>query len=170
MPKAVIKKHIDERLRNLIRLSKAEQKSTHSLSHISHLQFSKLAVLDVSGWIEITQDEIVQKILRDKKISLTDINSFEEAHIKGNHSFDMKSFDSMITAAAGYNSYLKLKTTLGADHNLLSSKLGSLKKIRRELAHETRPSPSSVPSPKYVYDDYFLPIYNILKKIESYSF
>lgn len=170
MPKAVVKKHIDERLRNLIRLSKQEYRSTHSLSYISQLQFSKLAVLDLSGWIEITQDEIIKNILKRKNISVADINKFEKDHIKSNTSLVMNNFGVMIKVAVGYSDFLIMKHRLGSDYDILSSKLGSLREMRRELAHETRPSPSSTPSPKHVYDQYFLPIHDTLKKIESFIF
>ncbi|MGE4314237.1 MAG: hypothetical protein AB7E85_08215 [Pseudobdellovibrionaceae bacterium] len=170
MPKAVIKKHVEERLRNLIRLEKREQKSTHSLSHITPVQFSKLAVLDLSGWIEITQDEIIKKILSSKNISSSEIKTFEKKYIDSNNAFSMNKFDAMLTPAVGYSSFLSFKIMLGADYDLLSSKLSSLKKIRDELAHQTRPSPSSLPSPQTVYDDYFLIIFRILKTIELYKF
>lgn len=167
MPKAVVRKHIDTRFKNLQRLFRLESKSTDTLAQISiQVQLPKLAILELCGWIEETEDAIVSNALKLAKVKHVSIESFYKVHIKTNHSFSYEKFSLMLTKAIGYNNFIRMEKKLAPKIAVLKAKLSDLEKIRNNLAHTYKPDPSSIKTPETIRIEYLEPIDLIFKEIE----
>ena len=168
MPKAVVKKHIEDGLLNIIRLFKEEEASKDKLTYISlKIELPKLAMIELCCWIEDTQDKIVMRAISHSKIKGSQAEKFYKKYIKTNWSFSYKDFRKMLTHAIGERAVLDLEEKLAPEIQLLQSKLSDLKQMRDDYAHSHRPSIAAVKTPKHIYEDYFFPIFNSLKIIED---
>ena len=110
---------------------------TSSRSAKKALFYSKLATLELCGWIEETMDRIVRSCavrnLRDQK----NRKLVEEEVIEKTHAFGYKrSFRRMLIQVVGLRGVEIMERTMGSPSlRGLSSTLGSLKSSRDEQAH-----------------------------------
>ena len=98
--------------------------------------YSKLALLEVCGWIEEAMDEIWLNCLR-YKIKNTNHQDLIEKSIKDNSAFDYeKNFKKILLLIIGLMNIEKLEKKVDAHKfQQLKSELGNLKKSRNSAAH-----------------------------------
>ena len=109
----------------------AKSKSTQDASY-----YSKLAILELCGWIEISLDEAIlsagNRVLKDSKSI-----KFLEDKIKRTYGFDYENhFTSMIVSLIGISGFERLENSI--DESVLinfKSELAILKDRRNSLAH-----------------------------------
>ena len=168
MPKAVVKKHIEDSLKNIISLFQKESKSSYKLSYISlQRQLPKLATIELCGWIEDTQDRIVMRSIKSSNIKPPYIDKFYKDYVKTNNAFRYKDYRKMLTQALGQKTILLIEKELDRDIQILQSKLADLKTMRDSYAHSHTPSVANIKSPLHIYNDYYIPIFKTLKLIED---
>ena len=154
--------------KNINDLDQLYQKSWRS----SRRQFfySKLAVLEVCGWIEETMDDIV-KDCSNRKIAKPSNQSDINELVKRNYGFHYKNnFRKMLIPIIGLSQIEKIEKHLSLQGALpvLESKLDSLKIIRNQFAH-TSTQIGIIPNcnaPSVTRND-FLVIYNALREYEK---
>lgn len=117
---------------NLKQLESAYNKSTGKHS----LYFSKLAILELCGWIEVSVDEIFEKYARKKLKELDNVSSMEVA-IRGVYGFHYKKhFRKLLISAVGLTGAEKVEANVSpVVLARLVSQLGSLYTMRNSLAH-----------------------------------
>lgn len=119
--------------KNLKYLDRKYQKSS-SLTEASYC--SKLAILELCGWIELSMDDIILRAcirgVRDPGFRKA-IND----KVKRNYGFEYeRHFQSMVTALIGYRGYEKIEKKVPTSVSVnLKSELSILKERRNSLAH-----------------------------------
>jgi hypothetical protein len=97
---------------------------------------SKIAIIELCGWIEMSMDEICFGFINR---NLTDLKYKKELKdkIKNNYGFQYeKHFKNMILHCVGYYGFVKIEKTVDAKKNqLFKSELGSLTLMRNSVAH-----------------------------------
>jgi hypothetical protein len=141
----VVKKYIEENLKLLDRAYKKEKDAKRAT------YFSKLAILELCGWIEISMDGLVldhctRKVKLQKNIKLVETN------VKKTYGFDYEQhFRKMIIQLVGVAACEKIERSVDvAAKAKMESHLTSLKTIRDKLAHtyiEGTVAASSIDSP-----------------------
>ena len=98
--------------------------------------YSKLATLELCGWIEESLDDIVLRYADTKLTQEKNTEDFKKI-VKDNFGFDYnKNFRKMLMSLIGLISIEKLESNLQERDFLdLKSQLGSLKTIRNSFAH-----------------------------------
>ncbi|NOQ36807.1 MAG: endoribonuclease [Methylococcaceae bacterium] len=97
--------------------------------------YSKLAHLELCGWIELAQDDIV---LRVAKLHIKDSQNLKDirSSIKRNSSMGQTNFKSMIVEVIGRSGFEKLESLVNSIHqNTLEIELKSLRDTRNAHAH-----------------------------------
>ena len=126
----VVKKHI---LSNIKRLD-----SLYNLSPtFEATYYSKLAIIELCGWIELTMDNIVEHFANKHLKTQPFKNSFKSLKEK-NYGFDYKqNFRKMLSQTVGLHNTEKLETKLnhGGKIAILDATLDSLKTLRNDAAH-----------------------------------
>lgn len=119
-------------LANLRQLQSAYDKSSGKHS----LYFSKLAILELCGWIEMSVDDIVERYSRKILKEQNNITAMEDA-ISGVYGFHYKKhFRKMLTSAVGLAGVEKIESIVPPVVMVrLTSQLGSLSTMRNSLAH-----------------------------------
>ncbi len=163
MSRAIIKGKILTSLRNTQRLFEAENRSRHLSAPLSlNFQLPKLAVLELAGWVEQTQDRIVIELLRKQNVPPTAINEFIAKIVEKNYGFTYDKFRSMLISAVGIQVVAYVEDRNPTLKQSLSSRLGTLNALRRDLAHTLERSSATVPTPKTTETQHFTPIFNDL--------
>lgn len=109
-------------------------RNTHSTTEASYC--SKLAILELCGWIELSMDDIVLRgcvrALKHEKHR----KSMREK-VQRNYGFEyQKHFVSLITSLVGFHGYETLEKSIPATVSVsFKSELGNLKDRRNSLAH-----------------------------------
>jgi len=101
----VVKKYIEENLKQL------DRSFTKETDEKKAMFFSKLAILELCGWIELSMDEIIlnhcKKVLKDNK----NIKSFEGI-VRRNHGFSYdNNFSITLIRLIGYSSWENIEKT-----------------------------------------------------------
>jgi hypothetical protein len=102
--------------------------------------FSKLALLELCGWIEQTMDSIIKDCSNSHLSDQTNINFVEKQIVDRTNGFHYDShFRPMLMKLIGLISLEKIEISLKAsgDYSLLTSQLGTLKAKRDQAAHTT---------------------------------
>ena len=117
---------------NLKQLESAYNKSTGKHS----LYFSKLAILELCGWIEMSVDDIIDQYARRKLHQQSNISAMEEA-VRGVYGFHYKKhFRKLLISAVGLTGVEKIEQNVSpVVLARLTSQLGSLYTMRNSLAH-----------------------------------
>jgi hypothetical protein len=132
--------------------------------------FSKLALLELCGWIEQTMDSILIDCANTKLIDPSNINFVTNNVIKRTYGFHYEDhFRPMLMKLIGLITLEKIETTLKTtgDLPLLTSQLGSLRANRDQAAH------TAISGVTHSYDapsrilGYLTRIHPILVKIET---
>jgi|AntRauTorcE11897_2_1112592.scaffolds.fasta_scaffold03478_4 hypothetical protein len=102
--------------------------------------YSKLALLELCGWLESVQDDIALNYGRNNLSETKNIEFLEETIVGRTFGFDYKSqFRPMLIKIIGLTRVEAIETELRSEGNLqiLVSQLGSLYSLRNSAAHTT---------------------------------
>ena len=134
--------------------------------------YSKLAILELCGWIEETQDEIIINYVKIKLQKVETIAYFKKEIVDKIYGFHYSNqyFRKMLVYTIGIVALEKLEAQLEEDGGSLSrmkSMLGTINRQRNEAAHKhlTETTPR-YDSPSVTYNN-FLIIYALLQKLET---
>ena len=151
----ISKTYIQENLRNLdtaYRTARREKQLYY---------FSKLAILELCGWLETSMDDVVQRHC-NRHLSVASNRKFVENDIiKRNYGFDYNSnFRMMLIRLVGIVQVELIESQTDAvTHALFESNLTSLKTLRNSLAHTYTKSLGQIDSPQ-ITRSRFQPLYN----------
>jgi len=142
-------------------LNELERLYNNSSSQKKSVYYSKLAVIELCGWIEGSMDDIIET---NKRYVKNDI-------ITPTHGFHYKShFRPMLMKSVGIVALEKLEHKLengGAKITILKSTLGRLRGHRNDAAHTfIKGVTNTFDAPSMIKND-FNSIYPILKEIET---
>jgi hypothetical protein len=119
-------------------LQKIEQLYNSTRSLQEGLFYSKLAVIELCGWIEMSMDDIVRRLAAKRLCDPKHRKYIEKDIIKRTYGFDyVRHFLPMIEAIVGCKGIEEMNTRL--DNSLISPLIGALsalKTARDQLAHQ----------------------------------
>ena len=141
-----------------------------STSQKKSIYYSKLAVIELCGWLEDSMDNIIEKYCNGKLKNLANKKYVKDNILTPNHGFHYQSnFRPMLMNSIGIIELEKLEEKLestGAKIEILKSTLGRLKTNRNLAAHTfIKGVTNSYDAPSVVKND-FRRLYPILKEIE----
>ena len=128
----VVKSYIEQNLRTLNRLYRQSARSQEVLF------YSKLAILELCGWIEVSMDDIAlrtaKRLLRDAK----HIKFFEDEILKKVHGFDYeRNFRRMLMAIIGLQGIWQMERAVNqSSFQPMCGALTTLKPHRNKHSHE----------------------------------
>lgn len=169
MSRIVVKKHILESLNAACEgFESAKKDKKNPAAHTKMLHFSKVAVLDLGGWLEVAQLDMVRLALRASSRKHGFSSEKKLKSIKGRSSnFLFETFTRLLSYSMGMDSYHSFESKLPqAQVILLSKKLETLKGIRDGLAHQFKPGAPITIAPRDLRTHYFEPLYKDLRMIE----
>lgn len=152
-------------IQNLDQLEAAFAKATVQ-KHFHY--FSKLAILELCGWIEISMDDLMLRH-STRKLAVTANTNLVENFVKLNYGFDYeRNFRQMLMKLIGIVTCEKIETAMNTQvHTLFTSQLHSLKLVRNGLAHTySKGQATTIDSPT-VTKGRFTDVYNGLKAYET---
>ena len=155
----VVKQHI---LVNIKRLDKLY----NSASTTEATYYSKLAIIELCGWIEFSMDNIAKNFANRHLKTLPYQNSFQ-ALINSNYGFEYKNnFRKMLNQTIGLHNMEQLELPLIATGEIaiLDATLDSLKVLRNDAAHTFIGATTTYQAPSVTKAQLEV-IYPILKKI-----
>lgn len=174
----VDKINIEKTLEDLEDLYKETMTSPNPDSHRILVCYTKLALLELCGWIEETQDQIIMDYLALKSIDQTVMDEFKREVIDRNHGFKYKeNFRKMLIQTVGLISLKQIEFQLENNSNnvtLSQAKilLGNIDKRRNEAAHthltgttSQYDSPSTIIVQLTRVYNFFIQIENALKNL-----
>lgn len=133
------------------------------------LYFSKLALLELCGWIEQTMDYIVIDCSNSKLTEQGNKTLVEQKIVKKTYGFHYEDhFRPMLMKLIGLVKLEQIENNLKStgDLAILTSQLGSLRQSRDKAAHTTLAGTTpSLEAPSRI-KDYLDKIYPIIKKVE----
>lgn len=123
--------------RILSSLNSLEKLYLQSNNNEKEVFFSKLAILELCGWIEVSMDDVVLKCAKRKIKDQKVIKKIENEVIKPNYGFKYnENFRLMLQVVVGEIALTKIETKiLVADLSDFKALLGMLKKLRDKEAH-----------------------------------
>lgn len=127
----VKKKHI---MNNIKRLDSLYDTSPNS---VEATYYSKLAIIELCGWIELSMDNIVEHFA-NKNIKTKPFKDIFKSLKDKNHGFDYKkNFRKMLSQTAGLHNTEKVETKLNltGQITILKASLHSLMTLRNDAAH-----------------------------------
>jgi len=118
-------------------LSQMDNLYRKSIGPMQPLFYSKLAILELCGWIEESMDDIVQKCAKRYLKEGHNINFVNSSVIRQTHGFGYKNnFRNMLMQVIGIINTERLEHNLDSTNfDILKSTLGSLKECRDLQAH-----------------------------------
>lgn len=160
----VVKKYIEE---NLKHLDQAYRKETDNKKAT---YYSKLAILELCGWIEISMDGLVLSHC-SKKVKQQDNIKLVEANVRRTYGFDYdQHFRKMLIQLVGVATCETIETKVDvAKKTKLEAQLALLKTMRDRLAHtyiKGTPQANSVDAPS-VTRSRLVDIYEGLKAFQK---
>ncbi len=133
------------------------------------LFYSKLAVIELCGWIEESMDDMIQILAKMYLKEQINLEYIEDPVIKRTHGFHYNSdFRIMLIQLIGVINVEKLENNLDATKfHIMKSTLGSLKQCRDKQAHtHIKGITQRIDSPSLTQNR-FQKIYEGLKDVES---
>jgi len=130
--------------------------------------FSKLAILELCGWIEMSMDDVIQRHC-DRKISDSVNDKYVEREvIRKTYGFDYdKHFRQMLIKLTGIVTVEKIEKSIDVTvHALFKSQLTSLNTVRNSLAHTYTKQVGVIDAPS-VTKARLQPIYDGLKAYDD---
>ncbi len=158
----IVKTHILKTLKDLDRRFNA------SPSNFEATYYSKLAIIEGCGWIELTMDYIVKSYF-DKKIKTVQFSKICNSLVKKNYGFQYEdNFKKMLIPIIGVKQVEKLEVKLNKRGliDILIAELEALKIHRNDASHTYIRATTSYPSPSSVKGQ-IEKIHPILKQIHS---
>ena len=134
------------------------------------LYYSKLALLELCGWIEQTMDSIIKDCTNSKLTDSANITFVEKQIIDRTNGFHYGNhFRPMLMKLIGLIKLEQIENTLKASGDLvvLTSQLGTLKTKRDQAAHTTITGVTHVYDSPSIVRNYLNRIHPILTKIEA---
>lgn len=132
------------------------------------IYYSKLALLELCGWIEESFDSIIKTSV-SSKIKSDSYRKILQDIIKKNHGFQFKNnFRPMLIKAIGLQKTEKIEILIDSTGKvqILSTILGNLKRVRDDNAHTfIRGTTTTIQTPS-VTKAQFIQIYPIIKEFE----
>lgn len=152
-------------LNNLNTLEKLYNTST---STKKGLFYSKLAILELCGWIEESMDDIVRRCATRNLKSLSDRHDVEKSIIQRTYGFEYKKhFRGMLTQLLGIITLMKLERKLHpVKFQLMEAALETLKTYRDSEAHTHLKGITKRLDAPSVTRNSFLMVYEGLKDID----
>lgn len=132
------------------------------------LLYSKLAIIELCGWIEISMDDLVLRCGRKKIKTSSNLKYFEEQIVEKTYGFEYKKdFKKMLVYVVGISGFELIESKADpVKLQKLKSQLGNLKKPRNTGAHTYLKSIAiSIDAPSLTIQR-FKEIYEGLKDIE----
>ncbi len=122
-------------LKELNKIKRLYDKSMSGSDRDMPKYYSKLALLELCGWIEESMDDIIVKSSRRSRVKdCKYINDF----IERNHGFSYKNFRNMIISLIGITEVERVENKVNkVNKQKLESSLKSLKSMRDNHAHTT---------------------------------
>ena len=158
----IVKGYIESTLRELEKLYNQHQ------SVKKDIYYSKLALLELCGWIEESFDSIV-KVSVSKKLKTDAYKVILKKTIKRNYGFQYaNNFRPMLINAIGLYKSEKIERTIDNTGNIqiLSTTLGNLKQVRDTNAHTfIRGTTTSIQTPSITISQ-FQRVFPIIKEFE----
>ena len=127
----IAKSYIESNLKEIeLRFSKARTQK-------EPLYFSKLAVLELCGWLEISIDDLVCRAVRKRVKDVRVVAKFEESVVNPVYGFHYKKhFRKMLCSAVGEITMHEIETKMDQlKRQRLESELNALSVNRNSLAH-----------------------------------
>ncbi|PIE53455.1 endoribonuclease [Candidatus Fermentibacteria bacterium] len=114
-----------------------DSKYKKSQSNKEALFFAKMAIIELSGWIEESMDDIILRCAKRNLKQISNRDIIKDNIIKSTHGFDYnKHFKKMITSLIGLILYESLEKSFDQHKFLrMKSELGNLVKKRNVEAH-----------------------------------
>lgn len=138
-------------------------------SQLDPLYYSKLALIELCGWVEVTMDEIVRDCARKHLTGSQNLLYVENTIIRGTHSFGYaQDFRTMLMRVIGLVKVEQLEGMLDpTKFQLMKSSLGILRKQRNREAHNYISGITpTVDAPSVIANRHFPRVYEGLKDIE----
>lgn len=126
----VVKKHI---LSNIKRLDSLYNSSPT----VEATYYSKLAIIELCGWIELTMDKVVEHFA-NKHLKTEPFKDSFKSLKENNYGFDYKqNFRKMLSQTVGLHNTEKVETKLHLSGQIaiLNATLNNLKTLRNDAAH-----------------------------------
>ena len=158
------KEHIESLISELEKLYDAPADPTHK-----HF-YSKFALTELCGWLEISMDEIVKEYSATKLSEPKNQKYFEKNSINRTNGCDYKThLRPMLINLIGLKGIEKLEVNLQAQGvlQILSGQLGSLWSLRRPAAHTTIAGITSNYQSPSTMKTYLVSLYPILTTLEE---
>ena len=156
-------------VRNLNELNRRYLISLSDRNPRISMYYSKLCVIELCGWIELTMDDMIKECANKYMQNGRNIDYVENAVVRGTHSFSYKDhFRRMLIQTIGIINVERLENNLDTHKfELLKSGLGSLKQERNRDAHSYLKDVTQTvlaPSRTVIY---FNQVYEGLKDLEK---
>ncbi len=151
----ISKTYIQENLRNLDVAYRTSQRQKQLY------YFSKLAILELCGWLETSMDDIVLRHCNRHLSVIANRKFVEKEIIKKNHGFDYNSnFRMMLIRLVGIVQIELIESRTNAvTQALFESNLTSLRTLRNSLAHTYTKTLGQIDSPQ-ITRSRFKPLYD----------
>ena len=157
----VVKKHILNTINRLdILYNSAPSEATY---------YSKLAVIELCGWIEVTMDKIAEQYA-SRKLKTTQYNDIFKNIVSSNYGFQYnKNFRKMLIQTIGIYNMEILETRINSTGKIaiLISQLDILVSLRNDAAHTFLDATKTYQSPS-VTKNQLETVYPILKEIHKH--
>lgn len=133
------------------------------------LFFSKLAILELCGWIEESMDDIVRRIANRKLHDKINRSSVEKKIIKRVHGFDYNDhFRTMLVQVIGLISLERIERKIDSKKlEVMQATLDTLKTIRNLEAHTHIKGATKILDAPSVTKKRFIDVYVGLKDLET---
>ena len=153
-------------VRNLSELDSRYNRRSHNPR--DPLYFSKLALIELCGWIEVTMDGIIWDCARKHVRDPNNLKHVEDRVIQRTYSFTYNDhFRGMLTSVIGLANVERLERSFNpVKFDLMKSSLGTLKEERNRAAHtHIANATQSLSAPSAIWA-HFRYVYDGLKDVE----
>ena len=132
------------------------------------LYYSKLALIELCGWIEITMDSIIRDCARKHVMNANNLKHVEDSVIQRTYSFTYNDhFRDMLTRVVGLVNVERLERMFNPlKFDLMKSSLGTLKAERDRAAHTHISNVTQTLSAPSTISVHFQHVYDGLKDVE----
>lgn len=141
----------------------------NSKSPLESLLYSKMSVLELSGWIEESMDDIIRKVAKRKLKQISNLKHLEQKIIHRTYQFEYdQHFRNMLIRLIGIITTEKLEQKLDkTKFDLMCSELKTLQEARNKEAHtHLRGITRSIDAPSVTMTR-FRNVYHGLKNMED---
>ena len=142
---------------------------SNSRGHMRPLFFSKLAILELCGWVEESMDDVIETCAKRHLRQPSNMTFVEKQVVKRTHGFDYEQhFRSMLVQLIGIIDLERLETHLdNTKFDTMKSALSSLRESRDKQAHtHLKDATTRIDAPS-ITRSRFQDVYLGLKDIES---